>query len=350
MVKKVCFVPATVNSNKYVDLMRKAIKQAGYDVSESNSFVDVLKCDIVHFNWYEGIPGGNRVQQVKAYLIKMLTLLTLKILRKKIVFTMHNKLQHDKSGADLSKRLMVWLLKNSDSILMHCSESYKVLNELVPCVNPDKMKYVPHPNYIGTYPDEITYSGYEKKKGEIVLLFMGQVKPYKNVESVIYAANILKNNSNIKFLICGKCSSEEYKQQLLSQIDSENVNLDLRFIKNEEVPSLMELADVVILPYKTGSSLNSGAAYLAFSYGKTVVSTEIGTINDMLSRGLVYSYKSGADEEEDAHNLVAAIEMLIRDISEDSDSISKKGYELYKIMEEENSISSVADALRKLYE
>ena len=39
---KVCFVPAEGKTNRYVELMRRAVSAAGYCLSESNSFSDVL--------------------------------------------------------------------------------------------------------------------------------------------------------------------------------------------------------------------------------------------------------------------------------------------------------------------
>lgn len=348
-MKKICFVPATSSSNQYVELVRAAIRYAGFDLSEENSLKDVLSADVVHFNWYEGIPSGNKWKQYFAYVKKMAVLMLLKALGKKIVFTLHNKIQHEKSGGILSARIMKWLICNSNTIVIHCEESRNVLRDIAPEVEQGKVIYVPHPNYIGSYPDQKTYSVYCKQPGETVLLFMGQVRPYKNVESVILAANGLAEEKNVRFLICGKCASDEYKEKIQKMVKSDKITLDLRFIADEELPSLMALADVVLLPYSSQSSLNSGAAYLAFSYGKTVLSTRIGTIMDFENKDLVYSYESGSDEKNSAKNLIKAIDLLRRDIQQNPLATTIKGKQLRQIMEQEHGICAVAECMKKAY-
>lgn len=346
---KVCFVPAEGKTNRYVELMRRAVTAAGYCLSESNSFSDVLHSDIVHFNWYEGIPQG-KWAAVSTYVKKMAVLWFLKLSGKRIVFTFHNKVQHEKAGGGLSKRIMKWLIRNSDGIVLHCEASRQALLEVVPDVDTQKAVFVPHPNYIGIYPDTKPYHGFEKQDGQLVFLFMGQVRPYKNVESVIEAANRLTDYPDIQFLICGRCSSEEYRQELLAKAASPNLHFDLRFIEDGEIPSLMGLADCVLLPYNTRSALNSGAAYLAFSYGKTVVSTEIGTITDMQQRGLVYGYHFSDCLEEDAENLKNAVLAVYGDYRTDPGAIEEKGQTLYRIMAQENSEEAIAEKLKQIYQ
>ena len=112
----------------------------------------------------------------------------------------------------------------------------------------------------------------------------------------------------------------------------------------------MRLADCVLLPYNTRSALNSGAAYLAFSYGKTVVSTEIGTITDMQQRGLVYGYRFSDNPEEDAENLKNAVLAVYGDHRADPGAIDRKGQALYRIMERENSEEAIAGKLRQIYQ
>ena len=162
-MKRICFVPATSSSNQYVELVRAAIRQAGFDLSEENSLIDVLSADLVHFNWYEGIPAGSKWKQYLAYIKKMTVLVLLKMLGKEIVFTLHNKAQHEKGGGTLSAKIMKWLICNSDKIAIHCEESRNVLRDIVPEVEENKVILVPHPNYIGSYPDKKPYTVYCKR-------------------------------------------------------------------------------------------------------------------------------------------------------------------------------------------
>lgn len=348
-MKKVCFIPAHSSNNKYVELVRKSITQAGFELSLKNSFSEVLHCDIVHFNWYEGIPAGSMLLKWRYYTQKMLVLRILKLLGKKIIFTMHNKMPHEQENTYYSNRILTWLLNNSDIIVIHCKESYKIIADIVPDVDKASIMFIPHPNYISIYPDNIPYNNYIKSSDEVVLLFLGQVRPYKNVEIIIQAANTLKNYEKIKFLICGKCSSEDYRNQLQLMVEGSNVFCDFRFIEDEEIPSLMQLADALILPYNTKTSLNSGAAYLAFSYGRSVVSTDIGTVKDLAQSGLVYCYEFSETEEEHVAHLVKAILELYKDYLFDPNIVQTHGKMLLQMMEQQNSIADVARFLTKAY-
>ncbi|PTQ85938.1 glycosyltransferase involved in cell wall biosynthesis [Trichococcus patagoniensis] len=348
-MKRVIFVPTATNSNKYVELMRKAIVQANYELSENNSFLDVLRSDIVHLNWFEGIPAGGTLKKRISYIKKMCALMTLKLLGKEIIFTLHNKMPHECEEARYSTNLMNWLITESNSIVVHCQESYSVLNKISNDIPNEKIYYVPHPNYIGVYKDKIKYEKYKKKENELLILFMGAVRPYKNVEIIIHAANQLKNYSDINFLICGKCSSEEYRLSLMSMIQGANITTDLRFINDEEIPSLMALADASVLPYNTNSALNSGAAYLAFSYEKTVVSTDIGTVKDLDSNDFLYSYQYSENEEEHVNALVAAIMRMYVERSDNNSHIAWQGKQLFEEMTIHNSLDLVAEKIRNVY-
>ena len=347
---RICHIPSGAETNQQFQIMKKCIRKAGLDLSEDNSISDVLKCDIVHFNWYENIINGTPIQRRVAYLKKMVTLLGLKLLGKKIVLTLHNKMPHDRSKDTYSARILMWLIRRSDRIVVHCEKASKAyLMEIRPPIDMDKVRYVPLAHNIDTYPDTSIYQGYTKVADDIILMFIGMVRPYKNVEVIIDAANELKNHSNLKFLICGKCSSEEYRETLVSRIKTKNVICDFRFIPDEEIPSLMRLGDAVVLPYETESALNSGAAYLAFSYGKTVVSTDIGTLKDFPS-GDVYAYTYSSDPEKHKENLKKAILKLLTDLQRNPASVQEKGDRLKEIIRARNSEDAITESLKHVYD
>ena len=146
----------------------------------------------------------------------------------------------------------------------------------------DKVYFIPHPNYIGAYKENnIDYKSLLNiKDNELVLLFTGMVKPYKNIELLIEVSKYFENIP-IKFIIAGSPSDDEYKMKILNLINSKNNIVPLLyFIADDDMTSLIEICDLMIFPYDMKSSLNSGSIILAFSYGKSVISPLISTLQD----------------------------------------------------------------------
>ena len=327
--------------------MQRAVSLAGCDVFYGSFRYALLKCKVFHFNWFE-TPYGGRIHRKLSLMKKLLMLSILKIAGKKIIYTLHNRTSHLKEYRTHERKLVQdWFIKNAHSIIIHSQESLSFLDSMCPALAKTRIHYVPHPNYINAYPDSCRYSGFEKKSGEIVLLFIGSVIPHKNIDVIIRTASQLRKYTHLHFLICGK-GKPQYQDELLSLIDSDNVTTDFRFIEDGEIPSLLGMCDAVLLPYSTLSELNSGASYLAFSYGKTVIGTWTGTTRDVGSE-LVYCYENTEDKDEHISRLKNAVLNFCADFTDNHDAVMNKGRKLRQIMTEEHSLAKTADALRRAY-
>ncbi|MGX7835548.1 glycosyltransferase, partial [Campylobacter fetus subsp. venerealis] len=120
----------------------------------------------------------------------------------------------------------------------------------------------------------------DKSDTRLKLLFLGAIKPYKNIELLIDLAK--KFPLDIQLTVAGNPSSDSYRSELEAlALDTQNIKLDLTFIPDEELPGYIHESDLLILPYSLASSLNSGTVILAFSYGRTVICPRIGTIDDL---------------------------------------------------------------------
>src|SRR5690606_26045338 len=87
---------------------------------------------------------------------------------------------------------------------------------------------------------------------------------------------------DVRLTIAGKAIDEGYQRKLVDRAaGAGNVTLLPYFIPDGELVQLLGQADTVVLPYDLASSLNSGTVILAFSYKKTVICPEIGTMSDL---------------------------------------------------------------------
>ncbi len=242
---------------------------------------------------------------------------------------------------------MKWFLKNSQTIIIHSHETIDFLKTSYPQTDLAKVKYVPHPHYIDAYPDTIKYSHCTKKPGEIFLLLLGRIDPSKNPDLIIRVANLLKDYPRLHFLMCGK-GERSYCDKLCSMIDGGNVTTDFRYIENGEIPSLLRMCDAMVLPYNTKSELNSGAAYLAFSFGLPVIGSWTGTTRDV-DNDLVYCYDDTNDMDEHLLRFKEAIMRFYRDFTENPDALTAKRNRLREMMLHSHSLERTAEALRKAY-
>ena len=327
--------------------MQRAISMAGCSGFYGRLRDGFFRCSIFHFNWYE-TPYGNRIRRKFSLAKKLLVLYILRITGKKVIYTLHNRTSHLKEGRIGERKIVQdWFIRHAYSIVIHSRESISFLESIYPNIDKARIKYVPHPNYINAYPDSSAYSGCVKKTGEIVLLFIGMVIPHKNIDVIIRTAYQLKEYTHLHFLLCGK-GTPSYQSELSSLIDSENITADFRFINDEEIPSLLNMCDAVLLPYSTISELNSGATYLAFSFGKTVIGTWTGTTRDVDSR-LVYCYENTEDKAVHTSRLKEAVLKFYADFTANPEAVREKGRTLQNIMLKEHSLEKTSEALRKAY-
>ncbi|MGB0389470.1 MAG: glycosyltransferase family 4 protein, partial [Ardenticatenaceae bacterium] len=108
------------------------------------------------------------------------------------------------------------------------------------------------------------------------LLFFGFVRPYKGVELLFEAMpQVLRALPQAHLTVAGEWwGAAGDPQQLLSPEIEHAVTIINRYISNEEMATLFEKADVVVLPYR--SATQSGVVQLAYGFGVPVITTTVG--------------------------------------------------------------------------
>ena len=348
-MKKVCFLPIADISNEYVYLMCKAIDRVGYELTDETDFFSMLDADVIHFNWYEGLPiRRDLAKATRQYWVKMFKLWLLKLFGKKLVVTVHNNTIYDGEDEEKCHKLMKWLLDNSDSIVIHCKESLKVIEKFGADVK--KAHYVPHPNLVGLYEDCEEFDDYIKQPNDFIVLYLGTVRPEKHVETVIKVAERLVAKEDIKILICGRTKTAKYTNEIDELINTDNIKTAFRFIEDEEIPSILRMSDALLLPYRTNSTLNSAPAFLAFAHGRTIISSDSGTAKDYAEDGLIYMYEYSEDEAIHEERMEASINQAYDDFVNDPEGYKAKGAQLLARVKKENSLREVGRRLKEIYE
>lgn len=342
---KVIIHPSIENAtNFYIKNLYKAIKQdynvVGYN--EIKGKIGKLKGDIYHFNWIESI------NQKKDYLKRKILIILLKLLNKKIIWTVHNNMPHEIKNQKQTIDFMKFMAKKADRVHVLCKET--VNSEYLKKYR-EKIVYIPHGDYIGNYAKSRVdiHERYKIDKEKKIILFIGQVRKYKNIELLI---KVFKNsyieNNNCVLLICGNCNDEEYKKEL-QEISTPNVFFDFKFIKDEEMESYLRNSEIIVAPYNKQSSLNSGTLWMAMSYKKTMMLPLIGCVKDVKNYNdflYVYDYSS---QDEHYNNLLECMEKLKNDVEKNTNILENKGKDAYEYILKNQSWLKQANNWINLY-
>lgn len=351
---KSCYIPYIVKSNKYVENIQRVLESAGiqtYSLKEClKSFKLFKQIKVFNFNWFEGTKYNNSFLVLLDYISKIIFIYLLKIFNKKIIWTMHNKVSHDTKFEKLSKTIIKVFCKKSDYIVIHCNESIDLIQEIYPKVDIKKFKFIEHPNYIGSYKinNSISRKDLSVDEDDLVFLFFGAVRPYKNIELLVDVFNDLKEK-NIKLIIAGKPMNKEYEEKIKNMSkENEGIKLLLDFIPDEEVQAYYNICNIVVLPYDYKSMLNSGSVYLSFSLSKIVICPEIGTVKDIDDKDIVYSYQYDS-EIEHKQRLKEIIKTIYSTNKDDKTYIGNSGEKSYKYVSEKHSNNIIKKKYLNLY-
>ncbi len=328
--KIVCCVTPSGKENKYIDLMRSALRKI--DVEP----VSKKQRDASDYIWHHWIEKTPYLSLIKLY----------KATQKKIIWNVHNKIPHDAKDVQQAKAFMAATADAAHKIVIHCKESVEVVSEL--CENNpdvlDKIVYVPHPNYIGVYGPEKRDNSLSNDK--LSLCFFGKVKEYKNIELLIAAINEL-NYNDVELKIIGRCWNPQYFHNLIG--DNKHIKTDFRFIDDSEIPEISANSHLFVFPYNTASSLNSGATLLAFSYGRSVLSSLTGTLADVEDKSMFfsYSYNNPAEHKEMLKQQITAIRNQYKG---DYNELLTLGERCRNYVSEHNSLERVAKQLSLVFD
>ena len=323
--KLTCCVTPSGKENRYMDLMRTALRTINIES------VSKEKLDTADYIWHHWIE--------KLHYLTMINYFT--ATKKKIIWNVHNKLPHDTKNTQKPKQFMKAMAEAAYKIVIHCTETTEIIRELCN-ENPDilnKIVYVPHPNYIGVYGVEKTENNLNNNK--LSLCFFGKVKAYKNIELLIEAINEL-NFDDVELKIVGRCWEAPYFYHLIG--DNKNITTDFRFIDDEDIPDISANTHLFVFPYDLASSLNSGATILAFSYGRSVLSSLTGTLADMKDKSIFFSY-SYQSQDEHKEALKQQITAIREKYKGNYNELLSLGEKCREYMRENNSIEEIASRL-----
>jgi glycosyltransferase involved in cell wall biosynthesis len=242
---------------------------------------------ILHLHFFDELT--QRRNQATTAIRSLLFLVLLALLRlrgARLVWTAHNLEPHEHYHPFWGFLVYRMVARWSSAIIAHSQAARTMLEArygpLPQCV------VIPHGSYIGLYGPPRDQAASRAALGLLadgpLLLNIGTLRPYKNIEGLIDAFGALPVASRGALLITGAAKSAAYAEELGRRAAAvPGVELRAKFIADEELPSYLAAADIVVLPYR--SLLTSGILLWALSYARPVVAPAFGPVHELVSEG-----------------------------------------------------------------
>ncbi len=207
---------------------------------------------------------------------------------------------HEFEAREGQNRLATLLFGKNESvynsfsaIFFHANENRQRFFQLYPSVNPQNTHVIPLGNadWLFHLKPARTAQEIRTQYGLLdhpVIVFFGLLSPSKGLDDLVESfALVHQKEPNAQLFIAGYPTKHIDMDSLRAQIErlglKAHTHFDSRYIPSDEVPALMNLASVVVFPYKT--STQSASLQTAYTFGKPVVATAVGGLPESVDDG-----------------------------------------------------------------
>lgn len=217
-----------------------------------------------------------------------------RLLGKKIVLTAHNVNMRARDGGDsvLNRATLRFQYRRCDHIFLHTE---KMKAELVAAFGVPESKATVIPFGLNsTVPDTQLTGGEARQRlglgaGEKVILFFGNIAPYKGLEYLVDAfLGFAGRETEGRLVIAGRPKGDPaYWAALRSRIERSGLRerfvLKSEFVPDAETEIYFKAADVLVLPYT--HIFQSGVLFLGYNFGLPVIAADVGSLKEEIVEG-----------------------------------------------------------------
>ena len=248
--------------NPYQRLLFEVLRLHGVEPVAVNGLVQLLKesafgkGDLMHLHWVHR-PAVDK--SIARTIIRMFvfhfSLLLLRIRGIKILWTVHNLLNHEKRRVWLDRLNSIIVSTHAKIVLIHGKSAAQPLKKAFGV--PDKKIHVAyHGNYEGV------------------------------IELIDTFGRLVGKHS---LHIAGLADSEDLKKEIIQKSSKDDrIGLSMEFISDKQLEDSLACCDVVVLPYK--EILTSGVLLMAMTSGRPVVAPKSGLIPEYVNDDCAFLY------------------------------------------------------------
>jgi glycosyltransferase involved in cell wall biosynthesis len=241
---------------------------------------------IIHVHWTFGFArsSGSMSGRIARWWFEVF-LWTAHAVGLKIIWTAHNVLPHEAVFDDDTAARNV-LATRADAVIALSPHSSREISDLF---DVSKVTVIPH----GPLESSPSSSGREDARTVLNLgsrpcfSFFGNLRPYKGVETLIGAAELL--GPKVAIRICGRGDSN-YVTSLSLKSNAANaagadIQIDARWRSDAELADLLAASDACVFPFTQVD--NSSSVLLALAAGRPVIIPDLASLRHIKNRGVL---------------------------------------------------------------
>jgi glycosyltransferase involved in cell wall biosynthesis len=200
----------------------------------------------------------------------------------RVVFLCHNVLPHERSRLDSA--LSHIGLGAADGFVAQNQRDFDILARLYPR-RPRTLTPLPaHTFFTRGAVDRDTARAALGVTGPVVLFF-GLVRAYKGLDVLLRSVALARRRVPVTLVVAGEFYQDRAPYDaLVAELGLRDaVRIHDRYLPNEEVEAFFRAADLVVMPYTSGTQ--SGPAQVALSFERPIVVTRVGALPDLVREG-----------------------------------------------------------------
>jgi len=270
----------------------------GVTVAEfTNRRVLLERWDIVHVHWPDTPLQRRSTPSAILYTCVLLArLFWARLLGAKIVWTVHNLLSHGKTRPRIEKWLWKSFIPLVDSCIHLSNAGRDMALKSFPALASKSNAVVPHGHYRDAYPNNGDRAEARALLGmpanAPVITFVGQIKAYKNVSTLIRCF-IEAAHPSALLLIAGRPGDSTIEADLRTAARRQpRVITHFGLIPDDRMQLYLNACDLAVFPYR--DILNSGSAILALSFNRPALVPARGAmaeLQQLSGPGWIYTYE-----------------------------------------------------------
>lgn len=282
---KILAWPKTSPSSTYFDIIYDRLDPQRFQVDDFTPARALRgRYDILHVHFPDKAVYFKSLRRTLPRLLAIGAIIALMKRRgTRLVWTVHNLESHERWHPRLERWYNAGFTRAVDCCICLNASTRGPLIERYPALAATAHAVMPHPHYRGAYPDTVTRDEARAALGlepdAKVVLFLGQIRRYKNVPRLIEAFRRLPD-PGLRLVIAGKPADPALRDEIAALAAADpRVRPHLDFVPDDRMQHFLNAADLVALPYQ--DILNSGAAILGLSFRRPVLVPRRGAMGDL---------------------------------------------------------------------
>jgi D-inositol-3-phosphate glycosyltransferase len=283
------------NQDTAATLLKKVSRVLVYYV-RLLAYAVYAKPRIFHILWNNKIEWFDRTVLMLLY----------RLCGRRIVFTAHNVNAAARDGKDgfLNRLTLRIQYRLADHILVHTDRMRREMHDQFK-VPLHKIDVIPF-GMNSTVPYTSLTNAEARRRigvnpGDRVVLFFGNIAPYKGLEYLVEAMTRLPKDQRYRLLIAGfPKNCPRYWETLYSKIEQASLDCSIttriEYVPDEDTEVYFKAADALVLPYTF--IFQSGVLFLGYNFGLPVLAADVGSLREDIVEGKTGFMFRAADPED----------------------------------------------------